>query len=194
MTHHTMHHTTYSTTLTRIRTKQSAYQGFEPNKANTCNVWNGESYQKATSPTHAQQIQQTCKKFNEDLDTKYAAADIPDDDDGGATHYDINGQPPSYIWSTTIVAKCARITRIMWWKTIIYIFLYRTEFLYLSKDFEIIIQPHLSFNLTAIVPTVLWSAAKKNGAARSQIAYRLKEKKHSRSKIKAKYSTTNRGL
>ena len=74
MTHHTMHHTTYSTTLTRIRTKQSAYQGFEPNKANTCNVWNGESYQKATSPTHAQQIQQTCKKFNEDLDTKYAAA------------------------------------------------------------------------------------------------------------------------
>ena len=54
-----------------------------------------QSYQKATSPTHAQQIQQTCKKFNENLDTKYAAADIPDDDDD-ATHYDSDNQPPSY--------------------------------------------------------------------------------------------------
>ena len=50
------------------RTKQSAYQGFGPKPKH---VWNGESYQTATSPAHAQQIQQTRKKFNDKfIDTK----------------------------------------------------------------------------------------------------------------------------
>ena len=45
--------------------------------------------------------------------------------------------------------------------------------------------------LTAKVITVLWSAGKKNRAARGYIAYRLKEQKLSR--LEKKYST-NRGL
>ena len=50
------------------RTKQSAYQGFGPKPKH---VWNGESYQTATSLAHAQQIQQTRKKFNKKfIDTK----------------------------------------------------------------------------------------------------------------------------
>ena len=36
-------------------------------------VWNGERYQKATSPAHAQLIRNIRQKFNEEIDTQFKA-------------------------------------------------------------------------------------------------------------------------
>ena len=54
----------HKSTPTRTRTKQSAYRGFGPKPTH---VWNGESYQKATSLVHAQLIRNIHEKFNEEL-------------------------------------------------------------------------------------------------------------------------------
>ena len=61
------------------RTKQSAYQGFGPKPIHE---WNGERYQKATSPAHAQLIRNIREKFNEELAApQYYDGDDDDDDD-----------------------------------------------------------------------------------------------------------------
>ena len=73
---------------TPARTKQSAYRGFGPKPIH---VWNGESYQKATSPAHAQLI----RNYRQIL--QFSSPDEDDDADADTTDHNNNnnGERPN---------------------------------------------------------------------------------------------------
>ena len=74
----------YGTRTTPTRTKQTAYRGFGPKPMH---VWNGERYQKATSPAHAQLIRNIRQKFNEEI-ADHNNSERPDDDNDNKNDID----------------------------------------------------------------------------------------------------------
>ena len=66
-------------------TKQSAHQGYGPKPIH--DVWNGERYQKATSPAHAQLIRNIRQKFNEEI-ADHNNSERPDDDNDNKNDID----------------------------------------------------------------------------------------------------------